>query len=181
MILDDPVVYNGQPARNVRMCVTFAGYAMCRPARMRNPRVATGLRLVSLRGQFRDPPDRTQAMQAFLVDQRQARRVVAPVLEPAQPAKKNGNDIAVRDPSTMPHMIDPVGNGERRTMPFYYSLLALSPGCFTGLFHPGMDTSAEPARSSGYRAAHPWSALSRPPGWRHGRQLPAPPTGYPSQ
>ena len=97
VILDDPVVYNGQPARNVRMRIAFARDAMRRPARMRDPRVATGLRLVGLRGQFRDPADRTQTMQAFLVDQRQPGRVVAPVLEPAQPFKKNGNDIAVRD------------------------------------------------------------------------------------
>ena len=82
VILDDAVMHNGQPGRNVRVGVTFAGNAMRRPAGVGDAGLAAGGERVGLCRQLGDPADRTQTLQATGIDQRQSCRVITPILQP---------------------------------------------------------------------------------------------------
>jgi len=97
VILDDAVMHDGQPTRNVGMRIAFTGHAVRRPAGMGNARIAAGLRRLGLRREFRHPADRTEPMQPPGIDQGQSGRIVAAIFEATQTFEKDGNDIAVSD------------------------------------------------------------------------------------
>ncbi len=97
VILDDSVMHDGQAARDVRVRIALARYAMGGPARMGDASVAAGLCFFGLGRQFSDPADCAQALQACLIDQCQSGRVVAAIFQPTQAFEKNRNDIAVGD------------------------------------------------------------------------------------
>jgi hypothetical protein len=92
-----PLCTTASPPEMCGWALRSQGYAVRRPARVRDAGVAGSLRFIDLRGQFGNPADRAQALQAAGVDQGQPGRVVAAVFELAQAFEEDGDDIAVSD------------------------------------------------------------------------------------
>ena len=99
VILDDAVVHDGDSVpRDVRMSVSGGGNAVSRPARVCDadmPRDRVGIQgfLENL-----DLPQGTAACQPLIGTQnRDARRIVAPIFEASQSLHEDGHGIALRD------------------------------------------------------------------------------------
>ena len=96
MVLDDAVVHDRQPvAADVRMRIALGGCAVRRPACMGDAQRPGQLGLLRQLGQRRHATHAAQAMHAA-VDHGQAGRVVAAVLELAQPFEQQRHDVAMR-------------------------------------------------------------------------------------
>jgi hypothetical protein len=99
VILDDAVVHDGDAvAGNMRMRVAHRRHAVRRPARMRDADVARDRRLGDRILQDLDLADCAQPCdRTARIDDRETRRVVAAILEAAQPLQQDRNDIALGD------------------------------------------------------------------------------------
>ena len=102
VVLDNAVVDDGQAvvAIDVRMRVHFAGTAMRRPARVRNPqRAGRRADLRELRLEVRDLAEGLADLQAVAVDRRHARGIVSAVLEPLEGGHEHVDGCARADVS----------------------------------------------------------------------------------
>jgi hypothetical protein len=101
VVLDDPVVHDRDPfARDVRMRVALARHAMRGPAGVRDadfPVHRVRIQRVLKRADFAYRPATLETAVAVADDD--ARRVIAPVLEPAQPLDQVRHDVATGDGS----------------------------------------------------------------------------------
>ena len=101
VILDDAVVhYRDAVAGNVRVRIAGRRFAVRRPARMGNAGVSSdGMADERIRKRL-DLADRAHPLElARAVDDREAGRIVAAILESAQALEQNGHDIALSDDS----------------------------------------------------------------------------------
>ena len=100
MVLDDPVVHDGDVARDVRMRIALGRRAVRCPARVRNAGLTAQMLGGALRCQLGDAARSAQAPElkigARAVHHRDAGRIVAPVLEAAQAVDQQRDDVAAR-------------------------------------------------------------------------------------
>jgi hypothetical protein len=97
VVLDDAVVDHGEAVvADMRMRVALAGRAVGGPARMRDAELAFDARLVRHLLERGHASDAAQAMHAA-VDDREACRVIAAILELAQAFEQDGNHVAPCD------------------------------------------------------------------------------------
>ena len=99
VILDDAVVHEGDAvARNLRMRIAHGGHAMGRPAGMRDPDGTRDRSRLERLLQDANLADRAQAFEHRARGQdREPRRIVAAIFQPAQAFQENGNDITFCD------------------------------------------------------------------------------------
>ena len=96
VVLDDAVVHHRQIAGEMRVCIALGGRAVRCPARVRDARLAADVLGARLRRELGDASGRTHALQAGAVHHRDARRVVAAILEAPQSLDQDRNDVAPR-------------------------------------------------------------------------------------
>ncbi len=101
VILDDAVVDDRETvAGDVRVSVAFARDTVGCPTRMRNSDFAGGRRLLQGLGEHFDLADRAEPGQVLrAIEDGQARRVIAAILEPPQSLHQDGDDVALGDRS----------------------------------------------------------------------------------
>ena len=91
-VLDNAVMDDRQPARNMRMRIAFGGGTVRRPARVRD--ALHRAQTVGLRRQFGHAAQTAQPMQTR-IQHRKPRRVIAPVFEFAQTLDQYRNNVAI--------------------------------------------------------------------------------------
>ena len=96
IVLDDAVVNNGNRLpRHVRVRIIFARGAMCRPARVRDAGCALERCFVERLLQFLHFAETANPLKGLAVQNRDTRRVVTAILEPAQALHQYRDDISL--------------------------------------------------------------------------------------
>jgi hypothetical protein len=98
MVFDDAVVHDRHPiAGDVGMGVAFAGRAMRRPPRMREPERAVERGCIQRPGQHFDLADGPHPIQSRGSQHHDTGGIVAAILEPPQSFEQDGGDVALRN------------------------------------------------------------------------------------
>ena len=96
VVLDDAVVHEGDVARHMRMRIALGRRAVRRPPGVRDAGRAADVLRLGLRGELGHAARGADPFNGPVVDDRDARGVVAAVLEAPQPLDEDRNDVAPR-------------------------------------------------------------------------------------